>query len=401
MQARFISPMCCVATLLAPGVVSACDGAEGRLQLQLNHFAEQARWPGQTPDKTTGRAALQLSCLLPTGADSGIDIDVYGDYDSAAAESWFDPRNLHYYVDLDQMTFAAGYQQKPVGHLEAEQINNLYNPKSYRRGLFDSRSQGRFSVGAIYRRESWLLHADLMPLKQVEEWAGEKGRFRRGGFVASDEEYARGSDVSAQLRWDYFSGNWELSGILWHGLSPQSLVRPSAEEPGALIDYYERIDQAGFSALYLLDNLSLKADVYFRSSPQRQLIGAAAGLAWQTYGLFGSRADSNLFLESYYLQEQSADDDGSGGNLPSSFDRDLYAGGRINFNDNANSELEAGVVADVKLGSLSGYLQLTRSLLPQLEYEAGLQWFSTDSRDIALSGFENDSHIYFKLVWYL
>lgn len=375
----------------------ACDGFEGSLRLQLSHFEEEGKWINQSNDETTARVATQVGCPVKMSRKSGFMIDLYGEYDTAADESWFDPYNLHFYRDLAEFTFTVGFQQKPMGYMETEQPNGLYNPKSYREGPFNTRSLGRFAVGALYRQESWLLHIDLMPLKQHDLWPDDKGRFRRGGFIVQDSVYESGSDVSSQVKLDYFGDNFELSGMLWRGFSPQPIVQASSEQPGEVVDYYPFIQQAGLSAVYLLNDISLKSDIFYRSSSSSEVGGISLGMSWYLYNVLDGLADVTLYLEGYYIEEH----DGGPDMLASSFDNDAYIGARFNLHDAASSEIEFGLINDVKWGSVSGYFELTQTLHPQIKYELGIERFLPDSSDMGQVGFADDSHVYINVFWYL
>lgn len=376
----------------------ACGLPTGTLALQTNQFQDEPGWRGQTSGKTTSRARLEVECLMRLGDRSGIDMDLYGDYDTAGDDAWVDPYDLHLYKELDNATLAVGYQQKPMGYLEAEKPNGLYNPKSYREGPFDERPQGRLALGAIYRQPSLRLHVDIMPQKQHEEWAEPEGRFRRGGFVVSDEHYADDTDVSAQIRLDYFASDWEITAMAWRGLSPQAIITPNTQQPGTVTENYELIHQAGISALYLVNNWSLKADAYYRSSSQRNVVSLAPGLAWNFFSVLDTRIDVEMFLEGYYLDSKT--DTGKEAPPPTSFDEDVYFGTQINFNGNRNSRLRLGIIHDVAKGSRSTQLEIKQTLLPQLEYEAGLEWFAPNEQDSGQLGFENDSHAYLNFIWY-
>ena len=374
----------------------ACEVPAGQAGISLAYYEEPGRWPEQNSDQTGEKVNIQTDCSWKFGRSRGALVDVYMEYDNLAEDTWINFHELYLYQDFNRtpITVSLGFQQKALGFLEAEQPNSLFNPKSYLDGLFLPKSIGRFAASVKYLGENWVGHIDFMPFRQNENWAEDKGRYRRGGFVVEDSEYE--TDNSLQIRWDYFGEATELSVFYWDGVSPQAIVEIDQRGPLFAVDKHPRIQQLGFSSQTIKGSLALKTDAYVRRVNDESIVNFSLGISWYNYNVFSSKKDATVYLESYFLENL----DNESAQLPSSFDNEIFLGTKIDFNDGKSSNINVGFLLDTQKKSSSFFTHFDTTLKPQWRLTAGVEVYNPDDDDQSLFGFTDDSRIFISNYWY-
>ncbi len=383
--------------MILSSVASACDEKGAQAGARLSYFDQQAGLPLQYDDTFTANIYFQIDCAVSFKASSGLMGDVYYEYNATTSEHWLNLFKLYLFKDLESVpvTFNLGYQQKPFGYMEAHRPNNLFNPTNYLDGIFTKNTIGRLSLGGEYLHDNWVLHFDLMPLKQVDNWAKDKARFRRGSFVATEEEY-ESDNVSWQIRWDYFGVNTEASILFWEGISPQSRVLIDEQGPLNATDYYPKIRQLGVTTQHISGAFAWKLEAAVRESEQLTSTELAAGISWYNYNVFTSRKDATLFAEIYYADEYNSDSL----RVNTSFDRDVYLGVKLDFNDGKISSLNTGLLRDYEKSSWALFTNYNTNVTQSWKIRAGIEIYQPDQFDMHMVGFENDSRIYIDNTWY-
>lgn len=123
------------------------------------------------------------------------------------------------------------------------------------------------------------------------------------------------------------------------GLAPSDQqIRAEAASQVVLVPYYDRLRQASLDAQWIIDSLALKAEALRRERSNRDTYAFVGGFEWSFGNVPWLNADAGILGE--YLRDQ---DNEALGVL---YDDELFAGLRLTFNDEASSQVLAGITGD-------------------------------------------------------
>ena len=200
----------------------------------------------------------------------------------------------------------------------------------------------------------------IMPGFRERTFPGREGRLR--GLLWVDTENplyeSSGEDerVDVALRWKRYIGNYDIGLHYFSGTNRDPRFVPALNGKGesALRPYYALMEQIGLDAqltqggwLWKLEALALETDLERYSA-------MSGGFEYTLYGLGGSPLDLGLLAEGHL--------DSRGSDAPTVFNRDLFLGGRLTWNDEADTSMVAGALVDVDNGSTLGRLEFERRL---------------------------------------
>ncbi|MGB3623377.1 MAG: hypothetical protein WBA20_18685 [Ketobacter sp.] len=203
---------------------------------------------------------------------------------------------------------------------------------------------------------------DLFVLTGFRErtFPGEDG-WPRGTVLFSndDADYESGREnkrVDFAARWGMSLDMWELALSYFGGTSREPEFHRYNVE-GELVPFYPVIDQLGLEVQYNYDAWILKMEALSRSGMiNGRYFATVLGFEYTYEGVFGSVSDVGIVSEYNY--------DERGEDSPSSYflENDFALGVRWALNDEASSELLAGVIYDVETHERVLTLEASRRL---------------------------------------
>ncbi len=157
-----------------------------------------------------------------------------------------------------------------------------------------------------------------------------------------------------------------------------------------LIPYYVQMTQIGIDAQLIDEDWTWKLEMIHRDTDAISYEAVTAGFEYSFYGIYETDIDLGTLVE--YSHDNRPE--GQRG----IFDRDLFFGARLAFNDVQSTELLAGMVYDTEKQSQSYRLEGNRRLGDSWKATIEAQVFShIDASDILLA-FEDDDYLLLELA---
>ncbi len=198
---------------------------------------------------------------------------------------------------------------------------------------------------------------------------GEDGRVRLPFEILDNATYESGAEqqrVDMAIRWSNYMGPIELGLHHFSGTSRDPMLIPEIASNGDLVlrPHYPVIDQTGIDAQAFYGDWAFKLEGYSRSGFGDRYAAATVGFERTLVGVFGTPADFGLVME-YMFDER--DDDATNTLL----EHDIALGGRLQFNDFADTRALLGIILDTDnddyIVSLEASRRLSDSWLLSLE----------------------------------
>jgi hypothetical protein len=152
------------------------------------------------------------------------------------------------------------------------------------------------------------------------------------------------------------------------------------------------LDQVGLDLQYTKEGWVWKLEALARDSNSDRYSAITGGFEYTFYGLFGSSIDAGALTEIYL--------DSRGENAPIPFNRDVFAGVRLGWNDAADTSLIFGSFVDADNGSLFAHLEFERRIGRSHKLELQVQKLANVSNKDPLYPLRRDSYLQLSLSRY-
>ena len=124
-----------------------------------------------------------------------------------------------------------------------------------------------------------------------------------------------------------------------------------------LIPHYDQIEQYALDAQWIIGATALKLEATRREQRGEWTNALVTGFEYTLYGLFGSAIDMGLLSEYLYDERDPETQD--------LFDREIFAGTRLGFNDVAGTAVLAGAVRSLDETTVAYFCLLYTSPSPR------------------------------------
>ena len=156
--------------------------------------------------------------------------------------------------------------------------------------------------------------------------------------------YASGAEeehVDLALRYAQVFGDWDVGISHFSGTSREPLLIPLITTSGVeLTPFYDQIEQSAVDIQATLENWLWKLELISNKGMQQdRYMALAGGFEYSFYDLKESGIDLGVIAEYLFDDRKQSS--------TSTFQNDLFIGGRFAFNDENSSDLLAGVVYDL------------------------------------------------------
>lgn len=308
----------------------------------------QGRFHGQTGEQVAEQGypsvAAQLELSQVVDENNQVTAAFFVRADSSDEErNLADIRELLWLHEADAYQLRAGIGQVNWGVNELFKITDVINQKD-RAELPYPRKLGQPLVSlSFYWGEDLLELYTLYGLRRGW-YPGLDGRLRFPIAVDNDEaEY----EFGATGKWD-FAGRWKTR--LWGMDIALAHFYGMAREPYFIFSYdfndplllpvYEKVNQSSLEWQWLVGEVLLHAEFIYQTGSMEQYESFAGGFEYTVGAIFNSRFDLTWYVEGIWDSR-----DRIYANL---FDRDIGVAARLAFNDEHDSNLILGIVADTR-----------------------------------------------------
>ena len=381
----------------AAGIEAQTLDLSGDLSLQGRWYPQSPAFPGQR--SSTGGLVVEPTLFGEVAQRTSFTLTPLYRYDSADSQrTHADLREAYLLTHGDWgenfWELRLGFDRVFWGVAELHNLVDIVNQVDLVEHPRDRPKLGQPMAHLTISGDWGIAESFLLPYHRKRTFPGRSGRHRSGRLVAENALYESGAEerhVDFAARYSNAVGllDFGLSAFVGTSREPVFLADHSSGPSPALhpplIPYYEQIRQWGVDAQITTDPWLYKMEA-IRRGGSRNLLGRdeayhafSFGLERTLYGLFGSRADLTSLAEWHY--------DGRGRRATSVWANDLYLSCVLALNDVQGTELQAGILGDLRHDSRVLNLELKRRLsnrwLMRLEASAIL---SADPQDATWDG---------------
>ena len=165
---------------------------------------------------------------------------------------------------------------------------------------------------------------------------------------------------------------------------------PSTKKLNHLTPYYEKINQTGLEALYLIGGLALKLEAIRRSGQGDTFSAATAGFEYTQVGIADSRIDLGWILEANHDDRLSS--------------AAFVVGTRLTFNDRYDSQILSGMFINEKTEEIGMLIEASRRVASCCMISLEAMYFddtNEDNGEIKLfEPFKEDDFIRIEFIYY-
>ncbi len=281
-----------------------------------------------------------------------------------------DIRELSYLLVHDDWEFRLGISKVFWGVAESQHLVDTINQTDLVANPDGEDKLGQPMLQTVYVSDYGDFSVFILPGFRERTFPGREGRLRSIPWVDTDNPIYESGDedshVDFAFRWSKYIGDFDIGFHYFRGTNRDPDFIPGLDSDGnpVLRPFYEQMDQVGLDLQYTREGWLWKLEALGRETSSKRYSSMVGGFEYTLYGLFDSSMDLGLLAEIHL--------DSRGLSAPNPFNRDLFAGGRLTWNDEADTSLIAGAFYDPENGSTLGRIEWERRLKNnyKLEIEA-------------------------------
>lgn len=386
------------ALLLAWVSTSATAELSGNVALEVLLFTEDAQFEKQFDDNLTASFQPKWSGEWNDGDDSW-STELFLRADGKDDErNHADIRELMWlHLDGDN-EWRVGINTMFWGVTESQHLVDVVNQIDQVEGIDGEDKLGQPMIH-LKRYEDWGV-VDLLVLPGFRErtFQGIEGRPRLSLVVDGDATTYQSSDEDSHIdyafRYSHTIDNLDF-GITWFkGTNREPEFNAALDSNGQpiLIPHYAQMSQLGLDAQLIDEDWTWKLEVIHRETDDIDFEALTGGFEYTFYGVYESDIDLGTLVE--YSHDNRPE--GQRG----VFDRDIFVGARLAFNNVQSTELLAGFVVDTDKQSRSFRLEGNRRIGDSWKATIEAQVFSNIDDQDPLIAFEDDDYLLFEMARY-
>jgi hypothetical protein len=282
------------------------------------------------------------------------------------------------------------------GVAEARNVVDVINQTDALADVDEEEKLGQPMVRLSNRGAFGTVEAYWLPCFRERRFPGREGRLRTDPPVDADAaRFDRdggrwAGDVA--LRHTARLGGFDVGTHVFHGTARTPRLAGDLV-PGRLVPVYQSLTQAGAEVQYTTGAWLLTGEAVAGRVGGTGFHSAVGGVEYTLYDLRGTGLDLGLIAE---VLHDERDRDRAPVTV---FERDVFVGTRLVWNDVQDTELLAGAIVDVRTGATQASVELQRRIGDDLMLEAVLRVF-TASGDRLVAPFARDDHAIVRLTRY-
>ena len=312
--------------------------------------------------------------------------------------SHFDVRELMYQRVFDESELRVGIGRVFWGVTESYHLVDVINQTDLVENIDRQDKLGQPLINLTLSRDWGDVDFFVLPGFRERTFPGREGRLRSEPFVdtvrTTYESGAGRNRIDYAVRWSSSIGDFDIGVAHFHGTNREPRLLPECATPPCnpitgqgfvLAPHYEIVQRASLDVQATRDATLWKLEVLHESGQGDSYVAWVGGFEYTWFGVNESDLDLGLLVEHLF--------DGRGGNAPQPLEHDLFTGVRLAFNDEAGTELLAGVIADAEGDSTMLNLEASRRFgeLWKAELEARV-WTGVD-RDDGMFSLRSDDYV--------
>jgi hypothetical protein len=310
----------------------------------------------------------------------------------------FDVRELNYLLLGESWELRVGLGKVFWGTTEFVHLIDIVNQTDLVENIDEEDKLGQPMVHLSVPREWGILDAFVLPYFRERTYPGQKGRLRLPLVVDVDEASYESADkerhVDFALRYNHSISDWDFG--IYHfagtGREPTMLLGSDSGGQPVLTPFYELINQTGLDLQLIAGEWLFKAEALYRSGQGDPFFAAVGGLEHSFPAFLGTVMDVDVIGEWTF--------DERGERATTIFQNDAMLGFRLAVNDQAGSELLAGLLVDVERSTRIVQIEASRRIGMNLRAVLEARGFLSPAESDLLYGLRDDDFLRLELAYY-
>ena len=326
--------------------------------------------------------------------------------------SHFDVRELLYQRLFDEAELRVGIGRVFWGVTESYHLVDVINQTDLVENVDREEKLGQPMVNLTLLRDWGAVDFFVLPRFRERTYPGRNGRLRSEPFVdtnrATYESGAGRDHVDYALRWSDAVGDLDIGVAHFRGTSreprliplhlcadgssaPPFQCRPPLPPVGAVFaPRYEVVNRTSLDLQATMDATLWKLELLHESGQGDSYLAWVGGFEHTWFGFNESGLDLGLLVEHLF--------DGRGRHAPHPLENDVFVGTRLGFNDEAGTEVLAGVVADAEGDSMALNLESSRRIGDRWKVELEARAWNGVENDDPMATLRRDDYVQFTVT---
>jgi hypothetical protein len=315
----------------------------GYVSVEGRFLVNEATFPGQ--ENISGSLAVAPELYHEWENGSALTFIPYARLDGTDPErTQFDIRELNYLLLGEKWELRIGVGKVFWGTTEFVHLVDIVNQTDFVEDIDGEDKLGQPMVHLALVRDWGVVDMFALPYFRERTFPGSNGRPRFGlrvdtvhpVYESDDEEH----HTDYAFRYSHYIGALDFGVSYFTGTGREPTFLPGMDSGGqpVLIPFYELIDQTGVDLQVVAGQWLLKLEAIQRSGQGEDFSAFTGGFEYTFVGLGGSAIDLGIVGEWAY------DDRGEAATTAN--EDDILTGIRVTFNDQAGSEVLAGLALD-------------------------------------------------------
>ncbi len=385
-----------VASLLAAPWAGHAAEVSGYLSAETRLFEKSAIYSGQESGPTAALLFEPEFYHEWNGGDVSFEAIAFLRKDSADEErDLLDLREFSFlWVDGD-WELRAGISKVFWGVAESQHLVDTINQTDLAANPDGEDKLGQAMIQAVYISDVGDFSFFVLPGFRERTFPGEEGRLRGDYWVDTDnpiyESSGEDERVDVAVRWKHYIGDYDIGLHYFHGTNRDPGFVPGLDSDGntVLRPYYDLMDQVGLDLQLTRGGWLWKFEAIARETSMDRYSAMVGGFEYTLYGIGGTALDLGLLAEGHL--------DSRGENAPVAFNRDVFMGGRLTWNDEFDTNIVAGTFVDADNGSTFARFEFERRIGSKHKLEVELQKLTNIDAVDPLYGIRRDSYLQISL----
>lgn len=379
---------------LAPPAIAG--EVTGQVSTEARAFFNDAAYSGQERDNAS--VALKAEYYHEWESGSSLTVTPFVRADSADDErTHYDLRELNYMLVRDSWELRVGLSKVFWGATEFVHLVDIINQDDAVESPDGEEKLGQPMVFLSVPGEWGTLDLFVLPYFRERTFPGRSGRLRpavpvdadKAKYESPDEE--RHTDLAA--RYGRSIGGLDFGVYHFRGTAREPTLLPDLSSGSlVLVPYYEQISQTGLDAQLVAGQWLLKFEGIRRTGQGEEFYAGTGGFEFTFSGIWKTAADLGVILE--YVNDSR----GTGATTP--YNNDLMAGLRLAFNDQAGTELLAGLMEDLEYHTRIASIEASRRIGDSLKVNIEARSFVDVHSDDLVYDIRDDDYVLAELVKY-
>jgi len=312
-----------------------------------------------------------------------------------------DIRELSWLKVFAESELRIGIRKVFWGVTESQHLVDVINQTDLVESIDGEEKLGQPMINYAFIQDWGTVDLFVLPYFRERTFAGVNGRLRSALHVDTDNPIYESSDkenhIDYAIRWSHSLGDWDIGLSYFNGTSrdPSFSNTPTLDNNGllSLRPIYYLMQQTGLDLQATKEAWLWKMEMINRRINDDSYIAATAGFEYTFYGVLESASDIGLVMEYSYDNRNS--------NATTPFEDDLMLGLRWTNNDENDTSLLFGVIADLDDSSRLYSIEASRRVGESWKLNLEARVFSgiNDSNNLLYS-IRQDDFVQFELAYY-